>query len=196
MNKKINSFSLPDPFTLYIYTDIEFKIKDCNSTFLAHMGYTHKEEAYGKTIENFNWHTFAPSLLQQNKDALAGKFYTLLIFLPHATLGPGIFAAWKLTDIDQDNKVIGLHCFYTKIILRQPTYPSFLAQITGREALCLIYLARGESAKAIAKRMHVSPRTVETYIHHLKKKLRCNSRDQLIETAIKQGLFQLITAIQ
>lgn len=53
-------------------------------------------------------------------------------------------------------------------------------QITKREFESLFYLSRGCTFKEIARHMHISPRTVETYIIHLKDKLRVNSRSDLI----------------
>ena len=50
-----------------------------------------------------------------------------------------------------------------------------------REAECMVYLLKGKSIKAVAKRLNLSPRTVEYYIENMKKKLDCKTKFDLID---------------
>ncbi len=52
--------------------------------------------------------------------------------------------------------------------------------LTAKQKECLDYLAKGLSAKEIALRMHISPRTVETHLEHIKIKLNVNFKSELL----------------
>jgi DNA-binding CsgD family transcriptional regulator len=53
-------------------------------------------------------------------------------------------------------------------------------KLTSREAECLQHLSKGSSLKEIAKQLHISPRTVETHLNHIKNKANYRSIIQLI----------------
>ena len=52
--------------------------------------------------------------------------------------------------------------------------------ISKREVQCLLYLTQGLSAKQIAKKLLISPRTVEQHIANIKTKTSCHSSIELI----------------
>jgi len=64
--------------------------------------------------------------------------------------------------------------------------------ISNREDDCLFYLLRGMSSKSIAQILDISPRTVDSYIEKLKAKFNCNTRAELIDQCIGQGLLTTI----
>ncbi len=53
-------------------------------------------------------------------------------------------------------------------------------RISEQQAICLKHLAKGLSAKEMAREMGISYRTVEVYIAQLKEKLECDSSKDLI----------------
>lgn len=53
--------------------------------------------------------------------------------------------------------------------------------LTDREFECLRYYCRGRTAKEIGKMLHISPRTVETYMASVKEKLEVHSRGELVK---------------
>ncbi|MBA4696002.1 MAG: helix-turn-helix transcriptional regulator [Legionella sp.] len=53
--------------------------------------------------------------------------------------------------------------------------------LTQKEINCCFYLSKGLSVKAIANKMYLSPRTVETHIKNIKLKTNCITTDLLIE---------------
>jgi DNA-binding CsgD family transcriptional regulator len=61
--------------------------------------------------------------------------------------------------------------------------------LSPRESQCLFYLIRSWSAKTIAKRLQLSPKTVEYYINRLKLKFSCKSRADLIDKLISLGFM-------
>jgi DNA-binding CsgD family transcriptional regulator len=54
--------------------------------------------------------------------------------------------------------------------------------LTSREIECYYLLARGKSYKEIAQYLNISPRTVESYINHIKIKTGIQYKTSLIET--------------
>jgi DNA-binding CsgD family transcriptional regulator len=69
------------------------------------------------------------------------------------------------------------------VILRVPT--GFLANLSGRQREVHKLLLDGHSRRAIAVRLRISPRTVDTYFNRLKVKCQVKSRQALFE----QGRF-------
>ncbi|MBY0462551.1 MAG: LuxR C-terminal-related transcriptional regulator [Alphaproteobacteria bacterium] len=53
--------------------------------------------------------------------------------------------------------------------------------LSKREAQCLYYLLRGQSAKEIAKTLHLSPRTVESFLDIIKRKTGVHCKAKLVE---------------
>ncbi len=64
-----------------------------------------------------------------------------------------------------------------------PSYAAGSYHLTDRQADCLYYLMNGMSIKQIAKRLILSPRTVEHYLEAVKIKMGCKSRVELFEKA-------------
>lgn len=60
-----------------------------------------------------------------------------------------------------------------------------IEKLSAREAQCLQMIAKGLTAKAIADKLDLSKRTVETYIESVKSKLGCHNKTELIVAAIK-----------
>lgn len=52
--------------------------------------------------------------------------------------------------------------------------------ITNREKECLFYLTQGMTAKQVARKLNISPRTVEHLIDNMKRKFHCSTRAELI----------------
>tara|TARA_R110000868_G_scaffold410505_4_gene698895 strand:- start:144359 stop:145027 length:669 start_codon:yes stop_codon:yes gene_type:complete len=61
--------------------------------------------------------------------------------------------------------------------------------LSNRELECLFYLLRGHTAKMIANKLQLSPKTVEYYTEQLKNKLDCTTKPELIEKAIEMGFM-------
>jgi DNA-binding NarL/FixJ family response regulator len=63
-----------------------------------------------------------------------------------------------------------------------------LDQLTPREREVLHHLARGYAYKRIAQRLGISPRTVETHVGSVLRKLQLSSRHELSHWAATRGL--------
>ena len=62
--------------------------------------------------------------------------------------------------------------------------------LTGREREVLQLLAEGHSNQAIAKHLHLSPKTVETHRKNIMKKLKLHRITDLVRYAIRRGIIE------
>ncbi|MGO8871568.1 MAG: response regulator [Acidimicrobiales bacterium] len=62
-------------------------------------------------------------------------------------------------------------------------------RLTGREQEVVRLVAQGLSNKAIARRLGISPRTVEGHLNHVFDKLATTSRTELVHYALANNLF-------
>ena len=65
-----------------------------------------------------------------------------------------------------------------------------VVMLTKREHDVLQLLARGYSAKEVALKLAITPRTVESHIDKLRLKTRTRNRTHMVAQAIKQGLLE------
>jgi DNA-binding NarL/FixJ family response regulator len=69
--------------------------------------------------------------------------------------------------------------------------PDAMHSLSARERNVLQLLVEGKSAAAIARKLHLSPRTVETYKARLMRKLGLNDLPALVKFAVRNGLTPL-----
>lgn len=62
-------------------------------------------------------------------------------------------------------------------------------KLSKRESECLFFIIRGMTAKDVAQKLHLSPKTVEFHIEQIKQKLSCSKKSELIEKAINLGFI-------
>jgi DNA-binding NarL/FixJ family response regulator len=68
--------------------------------------------------------------------------------------------------------------------------PETSPQLSERELTVLRLVAQGLTARAIAQKLVLSPRTVENHVQSTLRKLRLHNRVQLTRYAIAQGIAQ------
>lgn len=66
--------------------------------------------------------------------------------------------------------------------------------LTNREAEILLYTLQQRSASEISEILHLSPKTVESYLASAKEKLSCVNRSELFDKSLESGLIQLISS--
>ncbi len=64
--------------------------------------------------------------------------------------------------------------------------------LTRAETQCFFYYLRGQSAREIAERLHLSIRTIEDRIAIIKSKALVSSRSQLFDLAYTMGLLRIL----
>lgn len=93
--------------------------------------------------------------------------------------------ACKLSEMNFLDVYRLLHLGAGAIFIRQKIYnintPRGMIKLTARQAEVLLYLFIGNTAKEIAKNMHLSPRSVEASIAKLKEIVGCSSSSSLVQ---------------
>nr|WP_290665523.1 response regulator transcription factor [Ardenticatena sp.] len=69
--------------------------------------------------------------------------------------------------------------------------PSPLERLSKREYQVLVRVVQGKSSAAIARELHLSPKTVETYRSRIMDKLDIHDLPSLVKFAIQEGLISL-----
>ncbi|GGE90245.1 response regulator transcription factor [Sphingomonas prati] len=70
-----------------------------------------------------------------------------------------------------------------------PTPEDLLSWLTARELEVLKAVARGLSAKEIAKQLDIAPRTVERHIDHVRLKTRTRNRAHMVAFALENDIL-------
>ncbi len=68
-----------------------------------------------------------------------------------------------------------------------------MVMLTRRETEIAHLILSGMTMKQVAEQCHISPRTVETHIDHLKQKLRVHKKPQLLQLLKTAKAFQIIS---
>lgn len=71
-------------------------------------------------------------------------------------------------------------------------YRKLVVSLSDREIECLQQLLHGKTAMEIGQFLHLSPRTVESYLENLKEKLSCHSKRELVSRAQLFSRLKLI----
>lgn len=75
--------------------------------------------------------------------------------------------------------------------LHEKRAPDALQQLSARERHVLQMLVEGKSAASVARKLNLSPRTIETYKARLMKKLGLADLPSLVKFAVRHGLTPL-----
>ena len=81
---------------------------------------------------------------------------------------------------------------YLQLARSMPTEQHFAESLTERERDILRYTAQGLTAKEIARRLDLSPKTVNNHLHRLKKKLNVDKKSALIRYAVENDLVEQV----
>lgn len=65
-------------------------------------------------------------------------------------------------------------------------------KLSPHESECLFLYIRGLTAKEIALRMKIHFKSVQNYLASIKDKMSCNTRSQIVEKAINQGMGKIL----
>jgi DNA-binding CsgD family transcriptional regulator len=190
---------------LVSYKTLNHEIVYCNAEFLRYTGFRQVKDIQGCDDSDLIWSDFASYYHQHEDDVFNGRVYT--------TLQPGrdadgrcfLFFNQKLPWRDKHGKLIGTVCQaieiadvsivkhfheFARLMDFEGLYcvdPSPEIKISLREGDCLFFLLRGKTAKEIGRLLNISHRTVEAHVEHLKVKLGCKNKSELIAKALNEG---------
>jgi two-component system response regulator DegU len=72
-----------------------------------------------------------------------------------------------------------------------PSDSGFEVSLTTRELETLRWMAKGLPVKSIARKMQISPASVDTHLRNVYRKLGVNNRGEAVNIALKQGVVKL-----
>lgn len=206
---------------LFLVKDTNLRYLRINENFSRLAGYFRLEDSINKTDFDLPCQAmeFAESFQQQDHHVMEkGKTITLDV-MKYANDFFSINLHEKVPLYDPEYRLSGI--MVTGIQVSQPAllqfgfnlintspiqisksseqYGTYLIQdfypnhdLTTRESECLYYFLRGYSAKSIAAILCLSPKTIQSHLEKLKSKLNCHKKDQFIEKAYHEGLFNFI----
>ena len=148
-----------------------------NDFFLHQSAGLHSlQEIRNKQDYDFPWHSYA-SHLRNNDELLFDRAESICAhekILRHDGSAINIISK-KNHLLDKERQIIGLIGFSMEL-------PSIhgIQTLTPRERNILLLLCEGYTDKQTAKKLNISPRTVEAHINHSKQKLNVKTRSELI----------------
>lgn len=184
---------------------------NCNP-LMAYQAGISPSKIVGKTDYDLRWDVYADNICQ-NDSMVLNQRSTHIFFEPCTTIENIPFEVISIKTPCQDNtgNIVGVFgmSFYLNHLCFFNILPHFLQnqgnkkatfslttlsqqtiegkKLTRRETMCLYYLFRGMTAKEIARKMNLSPRTVEQYLKQTREKYNCHKRSDLISKAINDG---------
>lgn len=181
VNLQLNTF-LQMPNCYVYWKDVDGIFLGCNETAASSVDLTSPTELVGQTdfdlpIRKMDANVFRKNDLLVLKEKQAVRLREFAIKKNVKTT----YSTIKMPLYDDVKEIIGV-LGVAWITHEQDTSAS---PLTSRQEECLGYLARGMTMKEIAYATSLSIRTVEHYLEKVKKKLRCNSRSDLIKKALR-----------
>ena len=210
----VPEISLLDHLPGYIgWKDLNCHYVGANKALLEFKGFSDVDEVAGKTDEELSPESIEENQIfhQQDLFVLNGEKVST-VHLNSKT--NDVFLLEKCPLKDQNNNVTGLiyHCrpchknelfrllsqFDDQLNLSTHHYTlkgnENKYALTNRECECVFLLIRGKSAKEIGALLSLSTRTIESYIEHIKNKMDCKNKAELLVKAVLNGYHNHIPA--
>ena len=194
MNNIENIFAHIPSFIFW--KDIQACFLGCNLHAARSAGLNAPSEIQGKTDFDLPWADYAELYREGDQEVLDGVPMRNVVQPSSKSNGDLIIVLVnKVPLFNKNNQMIGTigscieitnqtHC--GKFDNTKKNIP-----ITKKQADCLLYLAKGMSAKQIADKMEVSVRTTEYHINLLKEKLKFRNKSTLIKKAFELDFIKI-----
>lgn len=153
-----------------------------NSQFVSITGLSCIESLKGKTDFDMPWaKTHAEVYRTYDLEIFKGKTIVNQIETQLQVDGKWVTVIVnKAPLLDKERRIMGVIGSFMELPITYKTQDKNSICLPKSQKTVLIHLARGLSAKEIACKMQLSPRTIEFYINILKTKFSCRSKAQLI----------------
>ena len=196
------------PF-IVTYKDPSLSMLYCNKLMREYVGVKQQDQIVGKSDYDFRWADFADLYTRHESDALHNKIYMAMFPVCDFEGNHALVSCHRTPIFDKDDQPNGVlsHTYFlynkeslelTNLLSKNEPENKFKTYTVGaakfseiklseKEHECLFYLIRGKSCKKIGKILGLSFRTIEDYLVNLKIKFNCNSKGELIESAIQKG---------
>ncbi|MBA3537800.1 MAG: PAS domain-containing protein [Tatlockia sp.] len=202
------------PASVY-WKDINSIIMGSNITHAKLTGFSRPDEVIGKTEYDFVWEQQAASIIENDRRIIQSGIMCKLE--ETATLKDGVvhtFLSSKEPLRDKENNIIGIigislditeqkkigHEFHHAKLpaeaanqLKPSKFFNYGKVVFSyREAQCLHYFLNHYSAQKASEKLFISPKTVESHLVKIKKKLNCYDTSQISKLAIEHGFIELM----
>jgi DNA-binding CsgD family transcriptional regulator len=198
-----------DQNNLYLWAkDKNYKYLYCNENYARAAGLDSPGQIVGMSDDNMPWRELADFFRQGDHDVFQGK---IRVNVPETEIMVDRRADILVSEsqlLDKNQRCIGLAGSFIDItglnIIKKTGYYNakkrryYLGNelgniwLTPREVEVLKNLLLGYTVKHIGHLLKISHKTVEGYIENLRNKLNVTSKNEVISTAIRLGLTQLI----
>ena len=203
------------PFGVF-YKNRDFRYEQINKQMLHMVKFKQEAQVLGYTDREMPWEQYANIYNKYDKLLLANQKTTVTIDPVIDCSGSKWMNICKRSSaVNSEGKIMGIlglvtflknHTLLQSIFLLHENDKKLrsgmpeqgyeivgnIGNLTKREFECLFFMLRGKSAKETAKILSIAPRTIEKHIEHIKLKLNCHRRSDIIEKALHDGLFQFI----
>lgn len=181
--------------------DLQGRYLFCNEYFASVAGLDSPQQVVGKVDYDLCWPSEQADFFRAaDQKVVHGESYINQYELILPKKIPVIVT--KTPIFNKENRLIGIigssasfSNYLAAPMLKQKEglfYLDSKTYLTQRELEVLKYTLLGYSNKRIAESLSISARTVETHLQNIKLKLQCNTRGELIITAVELGLFYLL----
>ena len=146
-----------------------------------------EKQIIGRTLKEIYQnlhHSFLETIYRQNAEVMQTKtakvFYTLW---SGKSVGDIKMVHCRMPVFNEKQEVMGIVgiAHYLTVFALPKKIKELLSQ---KELECVDLLLENKTAKQIAEKLNLSRRTVESYFDHVKNKLECDSKAQLIASLI------------
>ncbi len=191
---------------LIFWKDKSLRYLGCNENFLSISGLVNSAEFVKREDFDMPWRIYAEEYRSDDNLVLEGQQVERIEYLKdHQNIVTKVFV--KKKPLLHKNKIIGVvgYTQYLAILtgksdvllsnqihLNKDSVKKYYANLSHRESQCLFYSIRGLSCQAIANKLNLSERTIETYLINMKNKFNVNSKSELITAAINHGFNNII----
>ena len=174
----------------HIYTtDTNHIFLGCNDMQAVDVGYSSVNEIIGQPIDSFYSTEEAKVYIANNEDIL--RTGVAKIFEEFKDLDNGgivVYSSYKYPLKDEKNKTVGVMGMTIPV---EQIPMNAVEQLKGRpsdelnclspqQLKCFYLVLKGECPKKIAQKLHLSHRTIEHYLTHIRLKLNCKNLRELV----------------
>ena len=192
----INDFlHLTDTCNVY-WLDKDNHILDFNDTQFQMMkdliGIKSRQELIGKYLLDYLPSDIGKIFVDENKLVMqtrcAHQFFNIVKYKEKNAI---ILLTIKTPLYDENGQIAGVFGISQHLAIH--SFESVIKEfLTKREYECLFLLLKGKTAQEIATELHLSRRSIESYISHTKTKLDCKTKSELIHKVYEIGLSILM----
>lgn len=169
-----------------LWKDCDSKYLGCNEAFLTLTPFVNKTKLIGVSDFEMPWgDTHAQKFIRDDLQVVTTGKPLMQYIETNYRFGQWYSVYVSKFPLRENGVIIGVICHFYD--LKPLNDGQKQIKLTVQQKKCLALCLEGYSAKEIAKTMACSPRTIETYLEHLKAKFSCKNKTELIRKAILLG---------